>query len=1109
MDLREVNVLMALHFVCGRAHSGKSTYLTDIIKSKINDGQKIMLIVPEQFTHIAESRLLSSVGKIMDGYIEISSFKRLADRTRTLCGDMRRNIISNTGKSLVVSELLENLDLDYYKNSASFPGFTDVCLDSVSEMKKYNLTPGDIDKMIEASENELLKIKLADMKKIYEAYEQSIHKAYIDTDDVLDILAEQLGTGGLYDDFVFLFDEFSSFIPQERRIIGELIKTADVYVSLCMQRENSSGLFLPCEVTYRQLGNLCRENGVKTDTVCLDKSYYKSGALQFAERNLFAYPTKEYPSEQGDISVVRAKNPYAEVDETARSIVSLVRDCGYRYRDIAVICSDIDAYKGIFKNVFTDYSLPYFIDAKTDVLSHHIVLFVLNVLDVYLDGYTYESVFNFLKSGFNSLSAASVALLENFILKTNISKNSWLNDDRWRTLLGAYRADDGDKKVISDIRENYIMPLAAFHDRIKGKHTVVHLAAELYGYLVSVGLDKTVAQYVDKFKESGDNARAKQYESVWNIIVRVLEELADVLGDRNTSVKNFRKYLYVAFMHQKIGLIPTSLDEIMIGDIVRTRTEKVRALFVVGANEGKFPLAVKDDLILSDRDKSALAKIGFELPNTTAVQAFCNQFLIYSVFAMPMECLYVSYCNADSEFSTMSPSFSVGRLKKMFGGIEREDLSGDYSNIDLVGSASATAVSFASAVRMAERGEKPADFWKAVYAYYKRENPQFVERIHQFSHCTDRAERISEEIMKKHIGDEMYSTVTRIQKYSACRYSYFLSYVLSLKERQMSDLRSVDVGSIAHELIEKICRGMDAENIGFDSVTDEYFKNKIDAAVDECVENIGKTAADLTKRQLYAVRRLKNVLLKCFEMIRKQFTESEFEPIGYEIVFSDESIGCIEIELKNGEKLKLTGKIDRADAYETADGRYIRIIDYKTGQKKFSLNDVAYGLDIQLPVYLDALVGSSEKNKYGGAFFFTLDDFMLEADHDESDEKIAKKRDNAMKLKGIIIDRKDVLDAFEKSTVARNTNKTSDEQFRTLGKYLKKTIADAWMRLLGGDIEMNPYLRGGQTPCTYCPYHSVCRFDDGRSGNSYNRLVSMKNEQTWKYIKGELSNVDE
>ncbi len=1100
---------MALHFVCGRAHSGKSTYLTDIIKTKINDGLKIMLIVPEQFTHIAESRLLSSVGKIMDGYIEISSFNRLADRTRALCGDMRRNIISGTGKSLVVSEFLEGLELEYYKSSAAFPGFTDVCLDSVSEMKKYNLSPNDIDKMIDGTQNEVLKLKLADMKKIYSAYEDSIHKAYIDTDDVLDILAGQLSAGGLYDDFVFLFDEFSSFIPQERRIIAELIKSVDVYVSLCMQRGGSSGLFLPCEATHRQLCDLCAEIGAASDTVWLDGSYYRSGAIRFAEKNLFAYPTREYGAEQNDITVIRAKNPYAEVDETARSIVSLVRDSGYRYRDIAVICSDIDAYKGIFKNVFSDYSLPYFIDAKTDVLSHHVVLFVLNVLDVYLDGYSYESVFNFLKSGFNSLSAASVALLENFILKTNISKNSWLDDGRWQTLLGFYRADAGDKSIISDIREKYILPLAAFHDRIKGRHTVICLAGELYKYLVSVGLDKTVAHYVDKFREDGDNARAKQYESVWNVIVRVLEELADVLGEKTASVRKFRKYLYVAFMHQKIGLIPTALDEIMIGDIVRTRTEKVRALFVVGANEGKFPLAVKDDLILSDRDKFVLGEMGFELPNSTAVQAFINQFLIYRVFAMPMDRLYVSYCSADSEFSTLSPSFSVGRIRKMFGGIEREDFSGDYSSIELVGNASVTAQSFASAVRMAENGEKTADFWKSVYAYYMRENPKLIERIKNFSEFSNNAQRIGREIMKKHIGGEMYSTVTRLQKYSSCRYSYFLSYVLALRERQLSDIRSVDAGSIAHELIEKICRGMDAAGISFSEVPDGYFKGTVDAAVDECIEDIGKNSADLTKRQLYAVQRLKDVLLKCFEMIQKQFAESKFEPLGYEIVFSDENIGCIEINLPNGEKLKLTGKIDRADAYNAADGRYIRIIDYKTGQKTFNLNDAVYGIDIQLPVYLDALVGSSENNKYGGAFFFTLDDFMLESEHDETDEKIMEKRSNAMKLKGIIIDREDVLNAFEKSTVAYNSNKASAEQFRILGRYLKKLAADAWMNLTDGSIDMNPYLRAGKTPCTYCPYRTVCRFDETQPNSGYNRLASMKNEQAWKYIKGELSDVDE
>lgn len=1099
---------MALNFICGRAHSGKSTYLTDIIKSKIDEGKKIMLIVPEQFTHIAESRLLSSIGKIMDGVIEISSFKRLADRTRTILNDTRRNIITNTGKSLVVSEILEKLDLDYYKNSASFAGFTDVCLDSVSELKKYNMTPDDIESMIDGVDNELLRVKLRDMQKIYAAYEQNIHEAYIDTDDVLDILAHQLKNNNLYKDFVFLFDEFSSFVPQERSIIEQLIKKVDVFVTLCMQRKNSFGLFMPCENTYRLIKEMCVENGVETHTVWLEDCFYDSEAIKFAQENLFTYPTPEYDGAQNDVTVVRAKNPYTEVEDVARSIVSLVRDDGYRYRDIAVICSDIDAYKGIFKNVFADFSLPYFIDAKTDVLSHHIVLFVLNILDVYLENYTYESVFNYLKSGFNSLSACDVALLENFILKTNASKNSWLDNDRWNTLLSAYHADDHDKKVISDIREKYVLPLAAFHESIKGKHSVTQLVAMLYNYLVEVKLDKKIQSYVDEFKKNGDNTRAKQYEGIWGSIVCVLEELAEIFGEKSVSVKNFRKYLYVALLHQKIGIIPTSLDEIIIGDIVRTRTEKVRALFVVGANEGKFPLAVKDDLILNDRDKFALTELGYELPNSALVQSFCNQFLIYSVFSMPMEKLYVSYCNADSDFSTMSPSFSVGRLKKMFVGAERDDFSGDYSSIELVGDAASTEDSLASVVRMADAGEQIADFWKSVYAYYKKNKPEFTQKMEKFRNCGNSAEKIDVDIMKKHIGDDMYSTVTRLQKYSSCRYSYFLAYVLSLKERQSAELRSVDVGSIAHELMEKICRNMDAEGISFRAVPDGYFEIMVDRAVNESIEDIGRTAADLTKRQLYAVERLKSVLLKCFKVIQKQYTDSKFEPLGYEIVFSDENIGCIQIDLPNGGKLKLTGKIDRADSYDAADGRYIRIIDYKTGQKTFNLNDVAYGLDIQLPIYLDALVGSSERNRYGGAFFFALDDYMLEAEHNVSDEKIEEKRNSAMKLKGIIIDNEDILSAFEKSATVRNTNKTSAEQFEILGKYLKKTIADAWMSLGNGNIDINPYLRGGKTPCVYCPYHSICRFDDGVNGNAYNKLVSMKNDETWKYIKGELEDVD-
>ena len=1100
---------MSLHIICGRSHSGKSTYIIDSVKEKTSKGDKIILVVPEQFTHIAEKKLLHATGRIMDGFIEISSFKRLADRTRVLTGDFRNNIISTTGKTLVISDILEKTKLLYYKNSAAMQGFVDVCLNTISEFKKHNIYPSDIDNMIGNIKDEKLKLKLSDLKSLYISYEEQIHKSYIDTDDILDILANTLVNNDLYNDFTFFFDEFSTFIPQERKIISQLIKKCkDVYITLCIDDSLDNSVYSPCISTLNQLKQICIENGYGTpEIINLDNSYYDSDELSFIEENLFNYPTKTYDKEVNNVELVRANNPYAEVECVAGKIISLVRDNGYRYNDICVITSDVSVYQHIFKNVFPKFNIPYFMDSKTPVLDHNIVLFVINILDVYLENYSYESIFNFLKSGFIDLPVSDVALLENFILSTNAGKNSWLAHEKWNSLIDAYDAPENEKSVISLIRENYVLPLAEFHDEIKGRNKCIDLVSNLYDYLIKINLDKTIANYIDKFKQSGDVVRHRQYESVWNIIIRVFDEVINVFSDKTINVSELRNYLYVAFSHQSIGIIPTSVDEVTIGDIARTRTGKVKALFVLGANEGLFPMPSKEENIINDKDKTLLGELGYNLPNSSEEQAFFNQFLIYRIFTMPMNKICISYSSSDSNFATLAPSFSIGRLKKMFPHIEKDYGFDEFSNDDFIGNCEITLENMISAIAKKRSGHDTDKVWESVFSYYEKNYPDVIDRINRFFTYKKEADVLLPEYIQKHIGTDMYTTISRLQKYSACKYSYFLTYMLSLKERPVSEISGMDVGRIAHSMLERICKEMVAKSISFDNVPEGYFETVVKDMINEYLSDFGVTFDDLTKRQLYSLKRLEDVLLLSFRFIANQIKESLFKPYGYEITFSDDNIGCIKIDLPDGEVLNLTGKIDRVDTYETEEGRYIRVIDYKTGKKTFNINDIIHCTDIQLMIYLDALVESDENNRYGGAFFFCLDDYILKSDHDEENEKIEEKMESAMKLKGIVLDKTQVIDAFDKATVSRIQNKASYDQFKIISSYLKLMIGQLWMSLKSGNIDINPYLRSSSTPCMYCPYSSVCRFTSGTG--SYNELENMDKEKAWDFMKGEVDNVDQ
>ncbi|MBQ7900856.1 MAG: exodeoxyribonuclease V subunit gamma, partial [Clostridia bacterium] len=512
---------MPLQLICGRSHSGKSTYIINIIKKLIQQNRKIILVVPEQFAHIAEMRLLRHVGRILDDFIEITSFNRLAMRTRDMVDEACENIISPTGKSLVMSQVLEDCELEYYKNISDLPGFVDVCLDSISEFKKYNISYEQLDDVAHNVDNDLLAMKLRDLNSLYQSYDKASENQFIDSDDVLDILYNTLCTHDMYSDCVFLFDEFSTFIPQEERIISQLINQAQqVYITLCMDRDLTNTLFLPSVTTYNRLVDICREEHFDLqDTIWLDKTYYTCDLVSFAEANLFSYPTRKYSGDISPLKLVKAKNPYNEVDNAARYIIHLVRDCKLRYKDICIICSDINQYNHIFYNIFARYDIPFFMDEKTPVLRHHIVVFVLNILDVYLNNYSYESIFNFLKSGFNDINAEQISTLENFILKTNITKNAWLSDERWNTIIANYTSASAyDVDVINRIRNDYILPLAQFHDAIKGRNAACDSAKKLYAYLCSIDLPSAISSYVKSFDKQNDLVRKKEYESVWNVL---------------------------------------------------------------------------------------------------------------------------------------------------------------------------------------------------------------------------------------------------------------------------------------------------------------------------------------------------------------------------------------------------------------------------------------------------------------------------------------------------------------------------------------------------------------------------------------------------------------
>ncbi len=1088
---------MPLEIVTGRSKSGKSKYIYDTIERLAKEGKEVMLIVPEQYTHAAEKKLLSRIDAIKDNLVEVFSFNRLSQITEKRLGFAPCQIADSVTKALIIDDILKNGEFEFYRNCSGKTGFVDMIASTIGEFKKYMLLPETLVKASEDAEDEILSMKLRDLSLIYKSYENAVSKKALDADDCLTLLASRLEKTDIYRDKYVFFDEFSTFVPQEIGVIKALnLSAKSVCVSLCFdENDKNKILFMPTLDTFNRLRKCA---GASVKHTKLSGSNFLSEELSFLEKNLFTFPHDNYNGKCENINIYSLRNPLSEVEVCAQNICTLIREKGYRFGDIGVIMPDIDAYAGHIERVFDFNGIEYFIDNKNDIINHHIIRFVLSLLECYIYDYSYASIFNFLKASFLNANSKNIALMQKYILKTNIKRTTWLTDEKWDNLLDANFADDEiSKKALCEIRDKYVLPLAKMHEKIKGRHTVKENISALYELVGELKLSDTISRNIDSFTKKGELRYAKEYEKIWDILVSVFDDMVELKSDDKVNVKEFYDMLFTAFSQHKVGFIPSSTDRVIVGNTERTRTDGLKVLFVLGVNEGLFPVCPKADGVLIDSDKNRLKDVGVEFSTTSSVAAFYSQFSAYLAFTMPEEKLIVSYPKLDNDFKTLRKSYIIDRIEKIFSLKEISESSiEDRQLLTCVNSAEELLCT------NIDKFHKNIDIdpiWKSVYKYFK-ENTDFSDKINYYLETDNIARNLSDKNLKQLISILSYTSVSKLERYMACKYSYFIDYILRIEAPREPTVDALDIGNITHTVLEILSKEVGQTRESFALVTDEYILNRTEQLVMECLEKFVSTKDDITQREKFAITRLKNSIFICFKTVQSQFANSLFEPLGYEIEFNDKSpLGCIDIETDDGHKVKLTGKIDRADIYETDGKAYVRVIDYKTGSKEFKLDDVLYGLSLQLMVYLNKLVSSDDKYTYGGALYFHVTNPIVKTDSRIDNESIDALISKELMLKGIVPYDEKLLYAYDDkiaTSLAKGTSKKKRVDlhgFEVIDKYLNKKIGSICSDILKGDISISPTKKNNHVPCDYCLYKSICRFDPGQEGNSYS-VYNSKNE---------------
>jgi len=1141
---------MGLQIIYGRAGSGKSFHCLHQIKLKLqaDNSKKLVLLVPEQYTFQAERDLINVLASGGILKTEVLSFRRMAYRVLNEVGGITYPHIHPAGKCMIIYRILDKMKDEFaiFHKSANCQGFVNTISTLITELKRYNVHPESFDSVLkEMEEDNYLRQKLSEIKLIYSEFENMLSTRYRDADDELTLLSNKLDSTSMYDGSEIWIDGFSGFTPQEFEVIAKLMQKADkLNITICtdvLEDEGSNDLldvFSSAKNTYRKFKNIAQNNFVPVLSPIglngvIAPRFIESEELISLEANYYSYPYKSYQKPTTDIELFESVNIYSEIEECARDIIRLCRDNGLRYKDITVVTRNLAGYENLLEVIFAEYNIPCFIDSKTEIMDHPLVRLSLSMLDIFIENWSYETVFRYLKSGLTGIKEAQIDIIENYVLACGIRGSRWTGDVDW-TISPELISDDkqstsNDQLLlqINSTRREICEPLLRFRGKTKGRKKASDFCACLYDFLVEIGVESKIEQYIQQFTQAGKLRLASEYEQVWNILMDVFDQVVEVMGDETFGLERFTNIIKIGLEEYKISSIPVSLDQVLVGSVEHSKSHEIKALYVLGTNDGIFPSAGKSEGILSDADRLSLGQNGVELASDTKTQVFDEQFLIYRALTTPKNFLRLSWPIADHEGKTMRPSIIISRMKKLFPQItEKSNLQKpvkDNEHISMIAAPIPAFNQLVSALRQKNDGIDISEVWIDVFSWFKRQS-DWNEKFEMMSYALkykNIALPVNREKIMELYGSNVYSSVSRLEKYTSCPFAYYVQFGLGAKERKIYQLSPPDVGTFMHAVIERFSKMLEEQGISWRVFEKDWCALQVSIIVDQLIEGMKNTILGGSKRFKALTSRLKRVVTRSLWLIAEHIRMSSFDPIGYEVDFGE---GCsfppIVIELDSGEKITLVGRIDRVDALKTDDGTYLRIVDYKSGDKDFKLSDVFYGLQMQLITYLDALWENSDKQNQNkiypaGMLYFKIDDPIIKGSRINTSEEIEIAIMKKLKMRGLLLADVQLIKFMDntiegssmiiparinKGDVLGKSSVASLDQFTMLRNYVKKLLKDMCTEIVRGNVSIKPYKKKKLTSCQYCSYSSVCQFDLTQKENSFNLLHDREDDAVWKLM---------
>lgn len=1151
---------MGLRFVLGKGGIGKTSFMLNEIKKRVQDNETspVILLVPEQYSFEMEKNMSKLFqGEEKDKYLRsrVLSFKTMSNIVFSKVGGLTDVNINSSGKAMMIYKSIDKItnELKVYGKSATQSGFVSSITDMISELKQYNVSPEMLENISGEIENETLRYKLKDIAKIYEEFERNLHENYVDSQDLLTSLSEKLNKCDYFKDAYIYIDEFTGFTPNQYAIIKELLKQAkEVYVSLTIDSltqftYSKNDAFSRTKYTYEKLYKMAAEEGIKIHknenlNSGKVKRFNNNEELQHLEAFYHSYPYRRYEKETEHIRIKEFNNLYDEVEHVAKEIVHLVREKKARYKDITVSTRDLNKYDFLVRSIFKEYEIPNFIDSKREAKSNPIIVLILSVLEMRNRRYSYETMFRYLKSGLIGVSDEDISLLENYVILNGITGKKWF-EEKWEYKVNQnYMAQESEfdleqKERINETRNQILEPIIKLQNKLdKRNKTVREICTYVYEFLLDINIEETLENLINNFTQKGDLEIADEYSQVWQIVIDILDQMVELMGDEKISLDKFMKVISLGFDEYELGLVPPSMDQVLVSSIDRMKNSNTKHLYLIGTTDGVFPLISKESGLLSDKDRDSLNKKGVEVDIDSKTKTYEEQFLVYKALTYTSENLTISYPISDHEGKTLRPSIIVSRLKKIFPNINIKSyvLKGlDNSINTALENITVKAPTFNELINAIKEFEMRGyinEVYLDLYRYFLKDEEyrNKLEKVVTGLSYTNQVEKVERQKIKQ-LYENKNLSISKLERYAQCPFSYFIQYGLKAQERKEYSFTAPDLGSFIHSILDTFSKSLNKDKLNWHEIDENYIRNKVSIIVDEMMSKIPGFILNSSERYKYLAYRLKKMLVSAISIISMQIKQGNFEPVDYEVSFrKDGKYPPIKIILNDGEEITLVGQIDRIDELEKDDMKYIRIIDYKSGDKSINLTEVYYGLQLQLLVYLDAIIDSDKHKKSNlkpaAILYNRIDNPIVRSNEDQRDAVINEEILKKLRMNGLVLKDVDIIGEMDMSlkegerttsliipanldkngNIGRYTKGVTEPEFDILREYVKYEVKKLCERMVGGDISIIPCKNKNGTSCDFCTYASICQFDTSIKGNMYTILNDKKDEEIIKLMEKEV-----